>query len=126
VLVAACPVEVEQVDVVHVDDFASYVGDAQDRVVNSRRTAVIGWWLEDVAARIPARVRIVRAAGEPAAELAQLSEELDLLVVGTRGRAPLRRVLTGSVSANLMGATRCPLLVLPPAARQAKPAGLRE
>jgi nucleotide-binding universal stress UspA family protein len=90
------------------------VGDRHDHVVNSRRSAVIAWWLEDVAARVPAAVRVMRAVGDPADELAQLSEELDLLLVGTRGRAPLRRALTGSVSAKLMETTRCPLLVVPP------------
>jgi nucleotide-binding universal stress UspA family protein len=113
-LVAARPAEVEQVDVIHVDDSASAVGDAQDHVVSSRRSAVIAWWLERVAGQIPAAVRIVRAVGDPATELAQLADQFDLLVVGTRGRAPLRRALTGSVSAKLMRTTRCPLLVVPP------------
>ena len=113
-LVATRPADVEQVDVIHVDDSASAVGDAQDHVTNSRRSAVIAWWLERVAGQIPAPVRIVRSVGDPADELAQLSYQFDLLVVGTRGRAPLRRALTGSVSAKLMRTTRCPLLVVPP------------
>lgn len=113
-LVAARPAEVEQVDVIHVDDSASAVGDAQDHVVSSRRSAVIAWWLERVAGQIPAPVRIMQSVGDPADELAQLSHQFDLLVVGTRGRAPLRRALTGSVSAKLMRTTRCPLLVVPP------------
>jgi nucleotide-binding universal stress UspA family protein len=113
-LVAGRPAEVEQVDVIHVDDSASAMGDAQEHVVSSRRSAVIAWWLERVAGQIPAPVRIVRSVGDPADELAQLSHQFDLLVVGTRGRAPLRRALTGSVSAKLMRTTRCPLLVVPP------------
>jgi nucleotide-binding universal stress UspA family protein len=111
-LVAACPVAVEQVDVVHVDDSASGVGDAQERVVSSRRSTLLAWWLARVADQIPAPVRIIRAAGDPAEELARISEQLDLLVVGTRSRSPLWRALTGSVSAELLRTTRCPLLVV--------------
>jgi nucleotide-binding universal stress UspA family protein len=111
-LVAACAIAVEQVDVVHVDDSASGVGDAQEHVVDSRRSALIAWWLERIAHQVPAPVRIVRAAGDPAEELARISEQLDLLVVGTRSRSPLWRALTGSVSAELLRTTRCPLLVV--------------
>lgn len=39
--------------------------------------------------------------------------ELDLLVVGSRGFGPIRRVLLGSVSAKLMHDAPCPLIVVP-------------
>ncbi len=49
-------------------------------------------------------------AGE---ELAAFGDELDLLVVGSRGYGPLRRVVSGSTSNYLERHARCSLLVLP-------------
>jgi nucleotide-binding universal stress UspA family protein len=69
------------------------------------RAALAG--LEDVDARGDAVI------GMPALELTRLSEHVDLLVVGSRGRGPLRRVLLGSTAAALSHESRCPLLVLP-------------
>jgi len=60
-----------------------------------------------------APARPLRRVGDPARELAELSHDLDLLVIGTRGRAPLRRALNGSVSRRLIATARCPLLIVP-------------
>ncbi len=49
-------------------------------------------------------------AGE---ELAVFSDELDLLVVGSRGYGPLKRLVLGSTSDYLQRNARCSLLVLP-------------
>jgi nucleotide-binding universal stress UspA family protein len=49
-------------------------------------------------------------AGE---ELAAFGEQLDLLVVGSRGYGPMRRLVLGSTSSFLQRHARCPLLVLP-------------
>ena len=38
---------------------------------------------------------------------------MDLLVVGSRGYGPLRRVLLGSVSSELMHSAPCPVMVVP-------------
>jgi nucleotide-binding universal stress UspA family protein len=51
--------------------------------------------------------------GEPAATLASLGSDLDLLFVGSRGYGPLRRVLLGGVSAELMRIAPCPVVVTP-------------
>ena len=69
------------------------------------RSALAG--LEDVDAGGDAVI------GMPALELTRLSEDVDLLVVGSRGRGPLRRVLLGSTAAALSHDSHCPLLVLP-------------
>jgi nucleotide-binding universal stress UspA family protein len=56
--------------------------------------------------------------GLPAEGLADLAddERAQLVVVGSRGRGPLRAALLGSVSTSLIGLARCPVLVVPPGA----------
>ena len=49
-------------------------------------------------------------AGE---ELARFGDEVDILIVGSRGYGPIRRQVLGSTSAYLERHARCPLLVLP-------------
>jgi nucleotide-binding universal stress UspA family protein len=49
-------------------------------------------------------------AGE---ELAALGDELDILVVGSRGYGPIKRLVVGSTSEYLERHARCSLLVLP-------------
>jgi len=51
--------------------------------------------------------------GDPAAELGRIGEHLDLLVLGSRGYGPVRRVILGSVSSRAVRHVRCPMLVLP-------------
>jgi nucleotide-binding universal stress UspA family protein len=51
--------------------------------------------------------------GDPVPELANAGVELDLLVIGSRGYGPVRRVLLGGVSHALMGQVPCPLLIVP-------------
>jgi nucleotide-binding universal stress UspA family protein len=46
-------------------------------------------------------------------ELARLSEDVDLLVCGSRGLGPVGRVMLGSVAAGVMRKARCPVLVIP-------------
>jgi nucleotide-binding universal stress UspA family protein len=66
--------------------------------------------------RLDHRVRAAAKAnrGQPVETLlARAREGLDLLVVGSRGYGPLRRVLFGSVSGELIAKADCPVLVLP-------------
>jgi nucleotide-binding universal stress UspA family protein len=52
--------------------------------------------------------------GNPVSVLeAEARDEIDLLVLGSRGFGPLRRVLLGSVSAELMRQAPCPVMVVP-------------
>ena len=53
---------------------------------------------------------VIGIAGE---ELAEFSAHVDLLVLGSRGRSPMRRMLFGSTSSHLATHARAPLLVLP-------------
>ena len=45
--------------------------------------------------------------------LADASEELDLLVLGSRGYGPLHSVLVGGVAGRVVREAACPVLVLP-------------
>jgi nucleotide-binding universal stress UspA family protein len=57
--------------------------------------------------------------GDPADELAAHSEQLDLLVTGSRGYGPLRAVLLGGVSGRLIRSAHCPVIVVPRGAKAA-------
>ena len=67
-----------------------------------------------------ADVDLVAREGDPAHELAAAADDVDLLVAGSRGHGPVRRVLLGSVSARLVREARSPLLVLPRSALAAE------
>jgi nucleotide-binding universal stress UspA family protein len=60
------------------------------------------------------------AIGDPARILAAASEELDLLLVGSRGYGPIHAVLVGGVSGRLITEAACPVIVLPRSAGDAK------
>jgi nucleotide-binding universal stress UspA family protein len=51
--------------------------------------------------------------GDPVRILAAASEELDLLVVGSRGYGPMHAVLVGGVSGRLVTEASCPVVVFP-------------
>jgi nucleotide-binding universal stress UspA family protein len=50
--------------------------------------------------------------GDPARELADEAHDLDLLVTGSRGYGPVRRLMLGSTSTKLVHEAPCPVLVL--------------
>lgn len=51
--------------------------------------------------------------GDAGEALAELSAEVDLIVIGSRGQGPWGRLMTGSTGDYLARHARCPLLVLP-------------
>ena len=59
--------------------------------------------------------------GDAAGELAAASADLDLLVIGSRGYGPVRSVLLGSVSRELVRSAACPVVVLPRGVTAASP-----
>ncbi len=84
---------------------------------------------EEAAARLVQRVaadaRLANAetrvaVGHPAERLAELADEEDaeLVVVGSRGRGAFKAAFLGSVSYNLVGVARCPVLIVPPGASE--------
>jgi nucleotide-binding universal stress UspA family protein len=59
--------------------------------------------------------------GPAAARLVRLSEDADLLVVGSRGRGLVRSALLGSVALHCASAAGCPVVVVPPSGRWGQP-----
>jgi nucleotide-binding universal stress UspA family protein len=52
--------------------------------------------------------------GEAAEKLLEVTHSVDLLVLGSRGRGPVRRMVLGSVCDAVVRAAACPVLVIPP------------
>jgi nucleotide-binding universal stress UspA family protein len=65
----------------------------------------------ELGERVPVHLDVRR--GDPCAALSERSEQLDLLILGSRAYGPLRHALLGSVSASVIGASHCPVLVVP-------------
>jgi nucleotide-binding universal stress UspA family protein len=59
--------------------------------------------------------------GDPASVLAEASERLDVLVLGSRGCGRLGAVVIGSVSQRLVSTARCPVVVVPTARARPRP-----
>ena len=57
-------------------------------------------------------------SGDPVALIAAATEDLDLLVCGSRGHGLAGTVVLGSVSHALLEAARCPVLVVPRGSEQ--------
>ena len=83
----------------------------------------LGAALERGAAAVPAdlAVETVRLEGDPARVLTDCCGQVDLLVMGSRGRGPLRRTLLGGVSAHVFSNAPCPVVVVPRGAEGALP-----
>ena len=71
--------------------------------------------LDEAIEKIPSGLTAERSLikGAPAEALAEAGEELDLLLVGSRGYGPLKGSLLGSVSSKLIKSAPCAVLVLP-------------
>jgi nucleotide-binding universal stress UspA family protein len=97
-------------------------------------TVEFGWGYPELeqAARDELADRLLRTLGDVASpvriegevldgyaddELARLSEEVDLLICGSRGRSPVGRVVLGSVAAGVLRKAHSPVLVIPRGAR---------
>jgi nucleotide-binding universal stress UspA family protein len=71
--------------------------------------------LEQRVAKLGEDVRVegIFLAGSPGRELSELTEDVDLLVMGSRGYGPMRAVLLGGVSHALVRKAACPVIILP-------------
>ena len=70
-------------------------------------------------ARIGGQAEAVYEEGPAAEALSAKGIDLDLLVLGSRGYGPVRRVLTGSTAEAVVRTAPCPVLVVPRAAEDA-------
>jgi nucleotide-binding universal stress UspA family protein len=77
-----------------------------------------------LAGEVPCESRTL--TGDAPAALARTSEDLDLLVCGSRGRGRPVAAILGSVSLHLVSHAHCPVIVVPPvvASSPARPLGL--
>jgi nucleotide-binding universal stress UspA family protein len=71
--------------------------------------------VDEVAAGVPDDIAAqgVTATGEAADLLTAQSQNLDLLVMGSRGYGPLHAVVSGGVSGHLVRSAHCPVIVVP-------------
>lgn len=69
--------------------------------------------LHERAAKLNRPVTIEVRRGAPAEVLTKLSEEVDLLVIGSRRWGPLARLVLGGTGEALAHGSRCPLVILP-------------
>ncbi|GAA1331529.1 universal stress protein [Saccharothrix algeriensis] len=74
--------------------------------------------VEQVRATVPGApdVAEVTITGDAGTALTRASRQADLLVVGSCGHSPLAEVFLGSVAADCVRHTACPIVVVPPEA----------
>jgi nucleotide-binding universal stress UspA family protein len=77
--------------------------EARARRAVDRALAALG---ADIPVVVHARV------GQPSQELVSRSRGMDLIVLGSRGYGPPRTMLLGSVSAQVVPAAGCPVMIL--------------
>jgi nucleotide-binding universal stress UspA family protein len=90
------------------------VGDHEEAFVSERERLQND--LAQTLASLPAAVRAegsVLGGSAPEVLAAEAEKGVDLLVLGSRGYGPLRRVLMGGTSAALMRSSPCPVLAVP-------------
>jgi nucleotide-binding universal stress UspA family protein len=87
-------------------DFDEVEGEHRVRAEESVRAAVATLG-DDVPVEVDAFLE------DPADTLVRVSQNLDLLVCGSRGYGPLRAVLLGGVSRRIAAEAHCPVMVLP-------------
>ncbi|GAA1462624.1 universal stress protein [Nocardiopsis exhalans] len=86
-------------------------GPVQETLARTR--GALSELISEVRGRWPrVRVEEVVETGHPAQVLSALSEDCDLMVVGTRGRGGFAGLLLGSVSRSVISHSRCPVAVV--------------
>jgi nucleotide-binding universal stress UspA family protein len=96
-------------------------GAVLDSELLAERRQALNDALENAAASLPPELPVDREllVGPPATVLSEACREgVDLLVSGSHGYGPLRRMLLGSVSTQLMRSCPCPLYVVPRSAAE--------
>jgi nucleotide-binding universal stress UspA family protein len=76
---------------------------------------------EALSSDLPVDAHLLR--GDPKKVLVEQSQQLDLLVLGSRGYGPLKSVLLGSVSSYVVRNSACPVLIVPRGGDETSAAG---
>jgi nucleotide-binding universal stress UspA family protein len=69
--------------------------------------------LEQQAAQLDVPTEISSVLGDPGRELRSLSDDVDLIVVGSRRWGPIARIVTGGVGETLVADAGCPVMIVP-------------
>lgn len=101
-LIAAVPM-------IHAGGRIGHTGRGYQRLITEQIEASLIDAIEGSDLEITSEVR----SGDAADCLAEASQELDLLVLGSRGYGPLLRVMLGGVSLKAMRSSACPVIVVP-------------
>jgi nucleotide-binding universal stress UspA family protein len=88
-------------------DFEDVEGQHRLRAEEAAREAAAALGADDVPVQVDAFLE------DPADTLVRVSENLDILVCGSRGYGPLRAVVLGGVSRRVAAEAHCPVIVLP-------------
>jgi nucleotide-binding universal stress UspA family protein len=93
----------------------TFIRTSYEEAIDQLRAARQGA-LERALTGVPAEVRVVGRlleGDDPVRALCRAAEELDLLVLGSRGYGPIRHVFLGGVSGGVLSGAPCPVLVTP-------------
>ena len=101
--------------------YAAWLGGGNPAELEREMTAEVQAALETAIERVPDDLPVTKVLGhgDAGAALVDQIEERgqDLVVVGTRGRGPVRSLLLGSVTEHLIHHSPVPVVVVPPPQR---------
>lgn len=86
----------------------AFIGTAE---LEAHGQAELGAAVQDLPADVEPRARVLY--NDPGRALVKHSHELDVLVLGSRGKGPVAAVWAGSVSSRVIREAACPVLVVP-------------
>lgn len=87
--------------------------------LEARAAAGLGAVVRELPEDVHARARVL--FNDPGRALVARSRDLDMLVLGSRGKGPVGAIWTGSVSSRVIREAACPVLVVPRGALLALP-----
>ena len=91
--------------------------------LEARGQAGLGRVVQELPADVDAHARLL--LNDPARALVARSQELDLLVIGSRAYGPLHSVWAGSVARQVLNEAACPVIVVPRGVRPELTGGSR-
>ena len=103
---AVSPIAWSATSLVQPYDVEAHLTETRERAATRLRSALGG-----LHPRVPSEFEVL--VNNPVTALEQLSNDVDLLVCGSRGYGPLGSVLLGGVSRRLIHRAACPVIVVP-------------